>query len=127
MIMISSSMDTDEAVKEEQPMVASSSGGNNAPPLKMTTSSSTSPPPPSLADDTPKPTKQNKKKKTNAASEEVREESNLESIWICTECKEAECLDDADAPLLLCDGRCNRPFHPPCANCEFNFLSLMSH
>ena len=40
----------------------------------------------------------------------------FEVTWICTECREAECFDDADAPLLLCDGKCNRPFHPPCAN-----------
>ena len=47
---------------------------------------------------------------------EKEEDKDLESIWICTECREAECIDDPDAPLILCDGKCNRAFHPPCAN-----------
>mmetsp|Transcript_21263 Transcript_21263/g.44351 ORF Transcript_21263/g.44351 Transcript_21263/m.44351 type:complete len:937 (+) Transcript_21263:168-2978(+) len=51
--------------------------------------------------------------KCNTATEDS---SNLEFTWICTECREAECLIDPTAPLLICDGKCNRPFHPPCAN-----------
>ena len=53
---------------------------------------------------------------TCTKKEEDKEDTNLEFTWICTECREAECFEDADAPLLLCDGKCNRPFHPPCAN-----------
>ncbi|KAL7547225.1 hypothetical protein ACHAWF_010545, partial [Thalassiosira exigua] len=44
------------------------------------------------------------------------EDAALEFTWICSACHEAECVDDPEAPLLLCDGTCNRPFHPPCAN-----------
>lgn len=54
-----------------------------------------------------------KKEKTK---KEKEEDKDLEFTWICTECREAECIDDPDAPLILCDGKCNRPFHPPCAN-----------
>lgn len=38
--------------------------------------------------------------------------------WICTECKEAEALDDKDAVLLICEGPCNRPFHTICVGLE---------
>ena len=34
--------------------------------------------------------------------------------WICTECKEIECASDADCPLLICEGSCERPFHLNC-------------
>src|SRR6056300_327225 len=54
-----------------------------------------------------------KKEKTK---KEKEEDKDLEFTWICTECREAECIDDPDAPLIICDGLCNRPFHPPCAN-----------
>ena len=56
------------------------------------------------------------KKKKKKTKTEKDEEKDLEFTWICTECREAECIDDPDAPLILCDGKCNRPFHPPCAN-----------
>mmetsp|Transcript_6372 Transcript_6372/g.13412 ORF Transcript_6372/g.13412 Transcript_6372/m.13412 type:complete len:774 (-) Transcript_6372:503-2824(-) len=56
------------------------------------------------------------KKKTKKTKKEKDEEKELEFIWICTECREAECIDDPNAPLIMCDGKCNRPFHPPCAN-----------
>jgi hypothetical protein len=58
----------------------------------------------------PPPPKAKKTKKEND------EEKDLDFIWICTECREAECIDDPNAPLIMCDGKCNRPFHPPCAN-----------
>lgn len=68
----------------------------------------------------PKPTKvatnskpSAKKTKKTKGKEET---SDLEFTWICTECREAECLDDPDAVLLICEGLCNRPFHPTCAN-----------
>lgn len=54
----------------------------------------------------PKP-KADKKKDT---------EAEFESDWICSECKEAECLMKADAEqLLVCEGPCRRLFHYPCA------------
>jgi len=43
------------------------------------------------------------------------EDKDLAFIWICTECREAECLADPDSPLLVCEGPCQRPFHYPCA------------
>ena len=43
------------------------------------------------------------------------EDKDLAFIWICTECREAECLTDPDSPLLVCEGPCLRPFHYPCA------------
>ena len=60
----------------------------------------------------PPPPPEAKKK----AKKENDEEKDLDFIWICTECREAECIDDPNAPLIMCDGKCNRPFHPPCAN-----------
>ena len=36
--------------------------------------------------------------------------------WICCECKEAECMMDPSADqFLICDGKCERIFHYPCA------------
>ena len=32
------------------------------------------------------------------------EDKDLEMIWICTECREAECLSDPESPLLVCEG-----------------------
>jgi len=43
------------------------------------------------------------------------EDKDLAFIWICTECREAECLTDPESPLLVCEGPCQRPFHYPCA------------
>jgi hypothetical protein len=34
--------------------------------------------------------------------------------WLCMECKEAEAALDVDSMLLLCEGKCNRPFHLVC-------------
>eukprot|EP00978_Attheya_sp_CCMP212_P012045 scaffold29883_cov48-Attheya_sp.AAC.4 len=44
-----------------------------------------------------------------------KDDHDLSFTWICTECREAECIMDEESPLLLCEGRCNRPFHYPCA------------
>mmetsp|Transcript_5579 Transcript_5579/g.10006 ORF Transcript_5579/g.10006 Transcript_5579/m.10006 type:complete len:841 (+) Transcript_5579:197-2719(+) len=81
-----------------------SSSQTSKPPSPPTTTLTTSPPPP--------PKKKPPKKQTS----KTEKESNLEFTWICTECREAECFDNPEAPLLICDGKCNRPFHPPCAN-----------
>ena len=42
-------------------------------------------------------------------------DKNLSFTWICTECREAECLEEPESPLLVCEGPCARPFHYPCA------------
>ena len=55
-------------------------------------------------------------KKKSDRKKKDKEESQLEFTWICTECREAECFTDPSSPLLLCDGKCNRPFHYPCAD-----------
>jgi hypothetical protein len=34
--------------------------------------------------------------------------------WLCMECKEAEAALDMDSLLVLCEGKCNRPFHLVC-------------
>lgn len=50
-----------------------------------------------------------KKKKLNA-------EEEFASFWICSECKEAECMMKPEADkLLICEGACRRLFHYPCA------------
>jgi hypothetical protein len=42
--------------------------------------------------------------------------SGHDMSWICVECKEAECMIQAEsAEFLICDGKCNRIFHYPCA------------
>lgn len=63
-----------------------------------------------------------KKEKTRPGQEKstdpnitADEDKDLAFIWICTECREAECLADPDSPLLVCEGPCQRPFHYPCA------------
>jgi hypothetical protein len=51
-----------------------------------------------------------KKKKVIDAEEEFA------SFWICSECKEAECMMKPEADtLLICEGACRRLFHYPCA------------
>lgn len=43
-------------------------------------------------------------------------EAEFETVWICAECKEAECMMEPEATeLLICDGPCRRLFHYPCA------------
>jgi hypothetical protein len=42
-------------------------------------------------------------------------EEEFDTVWICSECKEAECLIKPEADtLLICDGKCRRVFHYPC-------------
>ena len=57
-----------------------------------------------------------KKKGENKADKTADERSDLAFTWICAECREAECVLDPYSPLVLCDGPCDRPFHPRCAN-----------
>ena len=39
-----------------------------------------------------------------------------DTVWICAECKEAECMIQPNADqFIICDGPCNRLFHYPCA------------
>jgi len=55
---------------------------------------------------------QKKKRK----SSEAKTEAEFESIWICSECKEAECMVQPEADqLLICEGGCKRVFHFSCA------------
>ena len=44
-------------------------------------------------------------------------------LWICNECHEAECLEDPDAILMICDGKCNRTFHNTCCGVKGNVVS----
>jgi hypothetical protein len=53
-------------------------------------------------------------KNVKARRRSDKKDAILEMIWICTECREAECATQ-DSPLLLCEGPCARPFHFPCA------------
>ena len=55
------------------------------------------------------------KKKQLSTSKACKKAGSLEFTWICTECREAECATSPDSPLLVCEGPCARPFHPPCA------------
>lgn len=50
-----------------------------------------------------------------SSTKKQKEDTSLEFIWICTECREAECVTHPDSPLLVCEGSCLRPFHYPCA------------
>jgi hypothetical protein len=53
-----------------------------------------------------------KKKETEAGAE-------FDAVWICAECKEAECMMMPEAEdLLICDGLCRRLFHYPCAGLQ---------
>lgn len=53
--------------------------------------------------------------RTTKRTKKSKEDTSLEFIWICTECREAECPTHPDSPLLVCEGPCKRPFHYPCA------------
>jgi hypothetical protein len=76
--------------------------------LKSAGESSSSPAAPATTNGgnaAPKP-----KKKASTAEEE------FDTVWICVECKEAECMLQTDADeLLICEGPCARGFHFPCA------------
>ena len=51
--------------------------------------------------------------------QQVDTETEFETVWICVECKEAECMMKPEATqLLICDGLCRRLFHYPCAGLE---------
>jgi hypothetical protein len=53
--------------------------------------------------------------KTHTKAKQV-DTNEFDSAWICTECKEAECMIQPLADdFLICDGKCNRLFHYPCA------------
>lgn len=55
----------------------------------------------------------------NPKKKRVDTEAEFETVWICVECKEAECIMKPDATqLLVCDGLCRRLFHYPCAGLE---------
>jgi hypothetical protein len=54
--------------------------------------------------------------KTSGSATKNSSRDKLDFTWICTECNEAECLENPEADLILCEGKCNRPFHYPCAN-----------
>lgn len=59
------------------------------------------------------------KKRRNKSSNKKETESEFETVWICVECKEAECMMEPEATdLLICDGLCRRLFHYPCAGLE---------
>ena len=54
--------------------------------------------------------------KTNGCANKKSSREEHEFTWICVECNEAECLENPEAELILCEGKCNRAFHHPCAN-----------
>lgn len=56
-----------------------------------------------------------KPRKRKKGSSVTSADAQLDMTWICTECREAECITHPDSPLLLCEGECSRPFHFPCA------------
>jgi hypothetical protein len=56
------------------------------------------------------PRPKRKKKEKRAVEDE------FDQVWICVECKEAECMMKPEAQeLLICEGPCLRAFHYPCA------------
>ena len=60
------------------------------------------------------PKKDEASKKKRKRQKDV--ETEFDMLWICSECKEAECMMKADAEqLLICEGTCRRLFHYPCA------------
>jgi hypothetical protein len=63
--------------------------------------------------ETQKISKRNYKKRGTDAGAE------FDAVWICSECKEAECMMMPEAEdLLICDGLCRRLFHYPCAGLQ---------
>lgn len=74
---------------------------------------------PSISSETPRAAHQSRDEtKPNAkpAAKKKKTVDAIDLIWICTECNEAECDADREADLMICEGKCNRPFHYPCAN-----------
>lgn len=58
-----------------------------------------------------------KRKRSSPKKKKVIDpEEEFASFWICSECKEAECMMKPEADkLLICEGACRRLFHYPCA------------
>jgi hypothetical protein len=55
-------------------------------------------------------------KKSPSKSKNNSNNDGEDMSWICGECKEAECLMQPSATeFLICDGKCRRVFHYPCA------------
>jgi len=55
-------------------------------------------------------------KKKKKPKEQNDPESEFDTVWICSECKEAEYFAFADtgSELMICEGPCRRLFHWPC-------------
>lgn len=54
--------------------------------------------------------------KTKKKKDKNDTEAAFETVWICSECKEAECMMRPEADVLIvCEGPCRRLFHYPCA------------
>lgn len=58
-----------------------------------------------------------KRKKSNKSSKQTTFDI-IEPSSICVECKESECNEDSESPLIVCEGECKRPFHVLCAGLE---------
>jgi hypothetical protein len=57
-----------------------------------------------------------RKKSPQKKKKVIDPEEEFASFWICSECKEAECMMKPEADtLLICEGACRRLFHYPCA------------
>lgn len=66
------------------------------------------------------PALQPEKRKKHKSTKEEDAEIEFDAVWICVECKEAECMMDPDATdLLICDDVCRRVFHYPCAGLQY--------
>ena len=62
---------------------------------------------------------QSKPKKQRTAKKTKEAEGEFDTVWICVECKEAECMmEPAATELLICDSSCRRLFHYPCAGLD---------
>ena len=60
-----------------------------------------------------------RKSRNPKKKQQLDTETEFDTVWICVECKEAECIMNPDATqLLICDGSCRRVFHYPCAGLE---------
>lgn len=70
----------------------------------------------------PTPTQQHKPRgrpKSTPTSKNADGDREFESRWICSGCREAECMMKPEADqLLICEGVCRRLFHYPCAGLE---------
>jgi len=53
-------------------------------------------------------------KKVKKTKKKVEPDPEDNPSWICVVCTEAECDSNPDAPLLICEGTCQRTFHTPC-------------